>query len=295
MIEMTQSLYYNIADFCINIRFNNTSENNILLLPSFSPFRCSEERELLFTLLVDDTIKEEPDVSLIRDIDTGNGKTEVSITKDNGYQFIIRNIFGDKCCTLITDSHFSQCKCALFGSNNMRSFGLNDALMLIFAFAGSRKSTLLIHASCVGHNGHAYPFIAKSGTGKSTHSSLWLKHIPDTELINDDNPILRIDDNGIWLYGSPWSGKTPCYRNIKVALGAITKIERSQTNSIQRLNPIMAFANMLPACSSMRWDNDIYNSMCDTITKIIENIPIYTLFCKPDEEAAIICHKAIAK
>ena len=59
----------------------------------------------------------------------------------------------------------------------MRSFGLNDALMLIYAFAGSFRQTMLIHASCIRYNGFGYPFIAKSGTGKSTHSSLWLKHI----------------------------------------------------------------------------------------------------------------------
>ena len=248
-----------------------------MLLPSFSPFSCSEERELLFTLLVDDTIKEEPDVSLIRDIDTGNGKTEVSITKDNGYQFIIRNISGDKCCTLITDKHFSMCKCALFGSHNMRSFGLNDALMLTFAFAGSRKNTLLIHASCVGHNGHAYPFIAKSGTGKSTHSSLWLKHIPDTELINDDNPILRIDDNGIWLYGSPWSGKTPCYKNMKAPVGGIIRIARAPYNQAVRLSPFQAYASLLTSSSGMTLERELADGRDNTLQKIASCVPCWKM------------------
>ena len=295
MIEMTQSLYYNIADFCINIRFNNTSENNILLLPSFSPFSCSEGRDLLFTLIVDDSIKEEPDVSLIRDIDTGNGKTEVSITKDNGYQFIIRNIFGDKCCTLITDSHFSQCKCALFGSNNMRSFGLNDALMLTFAFAGSRKNTLLIHASCVGHNGRAYPFIAKSGTGKSTHSSLWLKHIPDTELMNDDNPIIRIIDKDIWLYGSPWSGKTPCYKNMQVPLKAVVRLSQAPYNKITRLAPLQSFASLIPACSCKRWDSEAMGMLHKAVEKAISIVPCYHLECLPDQDAAVTCHSTVSK
>ena len=55
--------------------------------------------------------------------------------------------------------------------------------------------------------------LGKSGTGKSTHSRLWLKYIPDTKLLNDDNPAVRImDNNTIMIYGTPWSGKTPCYK-----------------------------------------------------------------------------------
>ena len=91
----------------------------------------------------------------------------------------------------------------------MRSFGLNNALMLIFAFAGSRHDTLLIHASLVRQNGYGYAFIAKSGTGKSTHVSLWLRHLPGCDLMNDDNPIVRIIDGEAYIFGGPWNGKTP--------------------------------------------------------------------------------------
>lgn len=176
----------------------------------------------------------------------------------------------------------------------MRSFGLNDALMLLFAIAGSTRQTLLIHASCVGCEGKAYPFIAKSGTGKSTHSNLWLKHIEGTELINDDNPILRIIDGTPILFGSPWSGKTPCYRNVSFPLGAVVRISRAPANSIERLPPTLAFASLLPACSSMKWDSERYRAMCDTVSLIVESTPIFTLHCLPDKEAAEICHSELS-
>jgi hypothetical protein len=176
----------------------------------------------------------------------------------------------------------------------MRSFGLNDALMLIFAFAGARHQTLLIHASCIGYGNWAFPFTAKSGTGKSTHSSLWLKHIEGCELINDDNPIIRIsDDNTPYLYGSPWSGKTPCYRNVKRRLGAVVQIERALQNSIERLPVVRAFAALLPACSSMKWDEELYDHLCQSLSSIITTTPIYTLHCLPDEEAAQVCFQEI--
>ena len=177
----------------------------------------------------------------------------------------------------------------------MRKFGLNNALMLIFAFAGSQQDTLLIHASLVRQNGYGYPFIAKSGTGKSTQVSMWLRHIPGCDLMNDDNPIIRIIDGEAYIFGGPWSGKTPCYRNVKAKLGAITRIDRAEENSIEKLPPVEAFASFLPSCSTMKWDEDIFERICDTVTRIIELTPIYTLHCLPNKEAAILCNKAISR
>ena len=167
--------------------------------------------------------------------------------------------------------------------------------MLIFAFAGSFHNTLLIHASLVRQNGYGYAFIAKSGTGKSTQVSLWLRHIPGCDLMNDDNPIIRIIEGEPFIYGGPWSGKTPCYRNVKARLGAITRIDRADENSIEKVPPIEAFASFLPSCSSMKWDGEIFNNICNTVTKVVETTGIYTLHCLPNKEAAILCNKTISK
>lgn len=287
---------FRISDLDIRISFKESDKNSMELLPSFETFRIdTATSDLLFSLTVDDNIHLIRKGEMIRKFDTGSGDTLVFLLPDGGYQYIIRNTQGDNCCLLQTNKSFDNCLCALNGTPGMRSFGLNNALMLVFAFAASHYNTLLVHASCVSHNGFAYPFIAKSGTGKSTHSDLWMKYIPDTELINDDNPIIRIIDGTPYLYGSPWSGKTPCYRNIKLPLGAITRIERGKENHIEKLKPIVAFASLLPSCSSMKWDSTIHNNLCNTVTRVIEATPIYTLHCLPDEDAALLCHKTIAK
>lgn len=267
------------------------------LLPSFRNFECSEEPEnMLFSMTVDDSIRPVKERQLIRKFDTGNGDTVVYHLNDGGYQFIIRDIRDRDCSLLIANKDFSECRCALNGDWGMRSFGLNDAMMLAYAFAGAFHHTMLIHASTIMKGDYGYPFIAQSGTGKSTHSALWLTHIENCQLMNDDNPIIRIMSDGMpYIYGSPWSGKTPCYRNIKAKLGAVTRIERAPKNSIEKLAPVQAFASVLPACSSMKWDSDIYNHLCDAVSRIIETTPIFTLYCLPDEEAAQICHKAIAR
>ena len=298
--------FFRFGGHNVCIAFADSDVNSISLLPSFAPFRINDEQEdLLFTLYVDDALRPEKKKTLVRKFDTGNGDTLVYQLPDGGYQYIIRDIGGGDCCLLICNRDFSQCRCALNGDWVMRSFGLNDALMLIYAFAGSFHDTLLVHASCILHQGRAYPFIAQSGTGKSTHSSLWMKHIEDAQLMNDDNPIIRIQKTVPSLpgdsqsspipivYGSPWSGKTPCYRNIMAPLGAVVQIARAPQNSIERLATVEAFATLLPACSSMKWDTTIYNNLCNSITQIIATTPIYTMHCLPDEEAARVCHAAI--
>lgn len=293
---MKEKHLFSIADFKVLITFQNSATNNIQLLPSYAPFAIDGDCEnLFFSLSVDDTLKPRKDKELIRKFDTGNGDTYVYQLSDGGYQYRIKNVTSHDCCLLITNKDFTQCQCALNGDWSMRSFGLNTAIMITFAFAGCFHDTVLIHASCVRHDNWAYPFTAKSGTGKSTHSNLWLSHIPNTDLINDDNPIIRMIDGKPMLYGSPWSGKTPCYRKVCVPLGAVTQIDRAPHNSIEQLSPIMAFTQLLPACSTMKWDGVIYNHICDTITHIIETTPVYMLHCLPDEEAAQLCYKTIKR
>lgn len=289
---------FRIAEFGIRIIFEKKSENSMKMLPSFNSFRVDElnDDEFLFDLAVDDDLRPMPkdQRERIRDFDTGNGITIVDQLNDGGYQYIIKDINGSECCLLIADKEFRHCRCALNGSYNMRYFGLNNALMLVYAFAASTRQTLLIHASLVRQNDYGYAFIAKSGTGKSTQVSNWLRYLPGCDLMNDDNPIIRMIDGKPFVFGGPWSGKTPCYRNVKAPLGAITRIDRAEQNSIDKVGVVEAFASLLPSVSSMKWDKTIFDHICNTLTKIIETTGIYTLHCRPDKESAVICNKAIS-
>ena len=289
-------MFYKVANHYFQITIPEGGKNSYDFLPSFTPFIVDNpDADLLFILTVDDSLKPDDNTDMIGDFELGDGRAKVYLLTNGGYQYIITDNAGNSCCLLKTDKPFRNCQCALRGNERMRRFGLNDAIMFVFAFAGSTKQTLLIHASTILNNGYGYPFIAKSGTGKSTHSQLWLNNIPGSELMNDDNPVVRVKDGTPYIYGSPWSGKTPCYRQIFAPLGAVTRIDRAKKNSIEQLDVVSAFASFLPSCSSMKWDADIYDGICNTISSIIETTPIYTLHCLPDNEAAIICHKAISR
>ena len=295
---MQNENFFSIAELDIKICFAESPFNGMHLIPSLEPFREKNLKgELFFQLSVDDTLSPYPKEKRkrIRAFDTGNGNTIVDKLDNGGYQYIIKDIQGANCCLLLTNKDFSDCQCALNGNYNMRKFGLNNALMLIFAFAGSKIETLLLHASLVRQNGYGYAFIAKSGTGKSTHSGLWLKHIPGCELLNDDNPIVHFNQETeeATVYGSPWSGKTPCYKNDSVPVGAFVRLEQAPVNEIQRESPARAFASLLPSCSNLKEVRELNNGVIETVKYLAAHTPVYFLKCLPDKEAAEVCFNTI--
>lgn len=173
-------------------------------------------------------------------------------------------------------------------------FALNNAMMLLFTLCTTPLDTLMIHASVTCHKGRAFVFLGKSGTGKSTHSRLWLENIPDTFLLNDDNPAIRLVDGVPVVFGTPWSGKTPCYKNDSRPMGAYVRLEQAPHNKISRLSPLQAYAALLPSCSCMRWDSGACAALHKTVEKVILAVPGFHLECLPDADAArLSCETAL--
>ena len=177
----------------------------------------------------------------------------------------------------------------LIMTNSISEMMLNSALMILFTLATAGKGTLLFHAAVVSLDGKGYLFLGASGTGKSTHAQLWLEHIEGTELVNDDNPVVR---DGV-VYGSPWSGKTPCYRNVSVPIGGIVMLSQAPYNKIRRLKGIEAYVAVVESIGSKVWDNHIAESQHQTENTLVSTIPMWHLECLPDEEAARLCHDTI--
>lgn len=173
---------------------------------------------------------------------------------------------------------------------------LNDLLMLSFIYNAAFAGVVLIHASCVALDGEGVAFIGPSGIGKSTHSGLWLKHIPGTRLLNDDQPALRLCPDGtMMLYGTPWSGKTPCYRNEGVRLRTLFRMEQAAGNEIIRLDGIAAFRMLLGAASLMGRDGISFAAISGTLSKIAGGVPAFLLKNRPEEAAARLSYDAYCR
>ena len=168
----------------------------------------------------------------------------------------------------------------------------NEALKMMYALATAGKGTMIIHAAVVSCEGKGYLFLGPSGTGKSTHARLWLKHFEGTELLNDDHPVVR---DGI-VYGSPWSGKkTPCYRNVSVPIGGIVMLSQAPYNKIRRLSGIEAYVDLAESVGGMPWNIRISENLHQTMNRLAQTIPMWHLECLPDEEAARLCHDTITR
>ncbi len=173
-------------------------------------------------------------------------------------------------------------------------FAIDNALMVLYALATANQQTALFHAAVVSCQGKGYLFLGVSGTGKSTHARLWLQHIEGTELVNDDNPVVRISAEGeAIVYGSPWSGKTPCYRNVSMPVGGMVQLNQAPHNSIRRMSGIEAYASLILSISGKRWDKGIADGLHQTENWLAGHVPMWFLDCLPNEDAARLCRLTI--
>jgi hypothetical protein len=173
---------------------------------------------------------------------------------------------------------------------------LSWLLMVAFGQAMLKYNTVLFHASVIEKDGNGYAFLGKSGTGKSTHSRLWLKYISDTKLLNDDNPAVRImEDGNIMIYGTPWSGKTPCYRNVGVLLNGLVRLRQAPENQWKKVLGKEALLSVLPSCTAIRWNRNLFDQMLNSLEKIITNVNVGQLSCLPDQNAAYLCSQELIK
>ena len=144
---------------------------------------------------------------------------------------------------------------------------------------------VMLHASCVEYEGKAYLFSARSGTGKSTHTHLWLKYLPGARIINDDKPAIRLVDGVFYAYGTPWSGKTDESVNEGVPIAGITFLSRGE-NKIKRIPGIKALKPFMDQ-TVRPYDKELMKNMLDTLNKILSDIPIYEMSCDMSEEAVM--------
>jgi hypothetical protein len=157
------------------------------------------------------------------------------------------------------------------------------------------KDVLLIHGSAVAVDGEGYLFTAKSGTGKSTHTRLWMQCFGDRAMmVNDDKPFLRFEKEEILLCGAPWSGKHGLHTNITVPLKGICLLERGSENVISTLTADEIFPRLQKeGCAPL--DAKSLPQFEALIQSLAMRIPAWKMQCTKDMEAARIAYEAMKK
>ena len=155
--------------------------------------------------------------------------------------------------------------------------------------------TLLLHGSTVAVDGKAYLFTARSGTGKSTHTRLWMEVFgPRATMVNDDKPFLQLRSEGVYACGSPWSGKHGLDSNVTLPLEGICILERGQQNHIRPMDiqdalPMLLHQSYVPLCQEKAARLDAL------VRRLAQQIPLWHMRCTKDPEAAQVAHAAMSK
>lgn len=176
---------------------------------------------------------------------------------------------------------------------------LRFSMWMAFALAIAPRGGIPIHSSVNVFEGKAILFLGESGTGKSTHTRLWRENVPGASLLNDDSPILKVEEvsEGRWSVaanGSPWSGKTPCYKKESYPVAAIVRISQAPYNKITLLPKIKAFGALYPSCPpALTHEDSCDEQICATLSAVISTIPVYHLECLPDADAVFLVRKTI--
>ncbi len=192
------------------------------------------------------------------------------------------------CANMRYDTRLSKAYALLYDVESIygvdTQFFLYNILEYAFRIALVFNGGFAIHASSIVHEGYGLAFSAESGTGKSTHTGLWMKNYPGTYILNDDAPAMRFVD-GVWyMYGTPWAGTTGINANVRVPLKSLVFLERSLQNTIRDASTPEAIRRIFEAIIHPMSDQ-ITDLIFDMVSRFITHSRICVLGCNISDEA----------
>lgn len=142
-----------------------------------------------------------------------------------------------------------------------------------------KENILLIHASAIAYENNGILFLAKSGTGKSTHTQNWMKLFPDkVTVVNGDKPLVKITDQGAYVYGTPWSGKEKWYSNTSVKIKAVCAIIRDKQNHTEEVSSGDFFPYLIQQTYVSK-DQDRYKKELNLMNQLSAMVSFYKINC----------------
>lgn len=234
---MSEQLLYNIAGHSFLIETPNARTTS-RLIPSFEPFEAISSGNA-----GDPTNTSNLDQSNLLFKFSGNKKIEIpnrapdDTMEVDGAFFKVYHIEGSTTVSMKLNNRvhaFKICASNTTVTSNLtlvepyESAFLAYFLRAAFGAISAHHKTIKMHASVIEKGGKALVFLGKSGTGKSTHSRLWQEFVPGCQLLNDDEPIIRVmEDGSARVFGAPWSGSTACYKNACAQVSSFVRLYQS--------------------------------------------------------------------
>lgn len=180
------------------------------------------------------------------------------------------------------------------GGANMNPSFVRFGVWFMLNIVAVQHSVAAVHSSVIVCHNEAVMFLGESGTGKSTHTRLWRENIEGATLLNDDSPFVGVQNGRVIAFGSPWSGKTPCYKNESYPIRAIVRLSQAPHNSMRRLRSLLAVGALLPSLPpAFAFDEKLEDAVMNVLSAVIGAVPVYHLECLPNAAAAQLSHDTI--
>lgn len=169
------------------------------------------------------------------------------------------------------------------------STGANFYRHLLASYNG-----FMLHSSAVVVDKKAYLFTARSGTGKSTHTKLWLKLLGERAyILNDDKPAVRLEDGKWYAYGTPWSGKHDINKNERVPIAGIAIVNRAEKDCITKSGGIDVVMEILRQVNKPN-DSQLRAKVMELVSELLQDIPVWKLKCTMNVSAAIVAYEEMS-
>lgn len=167
------------------------------------------------------------------------------------------------------------------------------AVYRALAHALLEQDILVFHASAVAVDGAAYLFTAPSGTGKSTHARLWRELLgARAVMINDDKPLLHVTEQGVTVFGTPWSGKSTLHTNLSVPVRAVCLLHQAAENSIRAITPDAALPTLLQQTYRQTEQAALLRTL-QLVELLGERVRLYAMGCNTDPDAARLAYETM--
>ena len=219
---------YNIGNVCFSVE-GALLVDEVKNMYGFAPFITENQIPSFKVVYAED--KEQPEVKERQYRFEADGVSSIFCSCEEGYMLKMKHDDGTYLdIWTITNERTAYVK------GDLAPQMLRFALWTAYGIMNVGNGKIPVHGSCIVNSGKAYLFLGESGTGKSTHTRLWREYIKGSVLLNDDSPIISVEEDGVFIYGSPWSGKTPCYKQEKYPLCACVRLSQAPYNKIEKLS-----------------------------------------------------------
>jgi hypothetical protein len=152
---------------------------------------------------------------------------------------------------------------------------------VVFLARLSRRRGVLVHACGLVVEGTGLLFLGTSGAGKSTTARLFKEHGGVT-VLSDDRIVIRSEEDGYRIYGTPWHGEAGWETPSSARLGAVFILDQAPRNGLVEMTPSTAVAQMMVRAFPAMWDQEGLEFAVRFLAGLAERVPVRRLQFVPE-------------